>query len=89
MALARDGDVVIAFSTSGSSENLVRAVEYAGQRALVSVAIAGYDGGRVAQQPTLDYSFVVPSNSVHRIQEVQATIAHTLWRMVHAILVEH
>ncbi|MDQ6856355.1 MAG: SIS domain-containing protein, partial [Candidatus Dormibacteraeota bacterium] len=89
IALARDGDVMIAFSTSGSSENLVRAVEYAGQRGLVSVAIAGYDGGQVAQQPTLDHSFVVPSNSVHRIQEVQATIAHTLWRMVHANLVEH
>lgn len=89
IAFARDGDVVIAFSTSGSSENLVRAVQVAHQRGLLTVALAGYDGGRVAREPGLGHSFVVPSNSVHRIQEVQATIAHTLWRMVHATLVKN
>lgn len=88
IALARDDDVVIAFSTSGSSENLVRAVDVAHRRGLLTVALAGYDGGRVAREAGLDHSFVVASNSVHRIQEVQATIAHTLWRMVHANLVK-
>jgi D-sedoheptulose 7-phosphate isomerase len=87
IALAGVGDVVIAFSTSGSSENLVRAVELAHRLGLLTVALAGYDGGRVAREPGLDHSFVVPSDSVHRIQEVQATIAHTLWRMVLANLV--
>ncbi len=89
LALAGTDDLLIAFSTSGSSENLVRAVEVARRRGLLTVAIAGYDGGRVAREPGLDHSFVVSSNSVHRIQEVQATVSHTLWRLVHANLAEN
>jgi D-sedoheptulose 7-phosphate isomerase len=50
-------------------------------RGLLTVGIAGYDGGKMAELDSLDYLFVVPSSSVHRIQEAQTTIYHALWEL--------
>jgi D-sedoheptulose 7-phosphate isomerase len=84
IALGRRGDVVLAVSTSGSSENLVRALQTARRRGMLTVALAGYDGGRMARETSVDHLFVVPSSSVHRIQEVQTTLCHVLCELVHA-----
>lgn len=80
-AMGRPGDIALAVSTSGGSENVIRALEEAGRRGLMTVGLAGYDGGRMAEVG-LDYLFAVPSSSVHRIQEAQTTLYHVLWTLV-------
>ena len=81
IALGRPGDVLVVISTSGASENLVRAARQARRLRLLSVGIAGHDGGRLREDGLLDHLFVVPSSSVHRIQEVQATLYHLLFEL--------
>jgi D-sedoheptulose 7-phosphate isomerase len=78
IALGRPGDVAIAISTSGGSPNVIAAVEEAHRRGLTTVALAGYEGGRLAALDALDHLFVVPSDYIPRIQEAQATIYHLL-----------
>lgn len=80
-AFGRRGDVVVGLSTSGNSTNLVRAFQEASRRGLLTVGLAGYEGGAMAELGSIDHLFVVPSDSVHRIQEAQTTIYHTLWEL--------
>jgi D-sedoheptulose 7-phosphate isomerase len=80
-AFGRAGDIAIGLSTSGNSENLLRGFEEASRRGMLTVGIAGYSGGRMAELDFLDHLFVVPSPSVHRIQEAQTTIYHALWEL--------
>jgi len=82
-AFARAGDIAVGLSTSGNSTNLLRAFDEASRRGLLTVGIAGYDGGRMAELDSIDHLFVVPSPSVHRVQEAQTTIYHTLWELTH------
>jgi D-sedoheptulose 7-phosphate isomerase len=85
-AWGRKGDIAVGLSTSGGSVNVLRAFEEASRRGLVTVGLAGYDGGRMAEADTIDYLFVVPSSSVHRIQEAQTTLYHVLWELTQAAL---
>jgi len=87
-AFSRPGDVALGLSTSGNSDNLIRAFDEAGRRGLLTVGLAGYDGGRMAEAETIDYLFVVPSSSVHRIQEAQTTLYHVLWELTRELLDE-
>lgn len=85
-AFAREGDIAVGLSTSGGSANVVRALEEAGRRGMLTVGLAGYEGGKMAELDALDYLFVVPSASVHRIQEAQTTVYHMLWELTqHAL----
>jgi D-sedoheptulose 7-phosphate isomerase len=77
-AFGMPGDVVIGLSTSGNSPNVVRAFDDAKQMGLTTVGLAGNDGGQMAGIDSIDHLFVVPSASVHRIQEVQTTLYHIL-----------
>jgi len=79
-------DIAVALSTSGNSENLLRGLDEATRRGLLTVGIAGYDGGKMSELDGLDYLFVAPSSSVHRIQEAQTTIYHALWELTLAAL---
>jgi D-sedoheptulose 7-phosphate isomerase len=85
-AFGRAGDIAVGLSTSGNSANLVRAFDEAGRRGLLTIGIAGYDGGKMAELDSIDYLFVVPSPSVHRIQEAQTTLYHALWELTAAAL---
>lgn len=76
--LVRADDVVVAISTSGSSRNVVAALEEAHGREALTVAITGYDGGLLATLPWLDHLFVVASDYIPRLQEAHATIYHLL-----------
>lgn len=88
IAFGRAGDVVLAVSTSGNSENLIRGVREAHRRGLRTIALCGYDGGRIARETSIDHCFVVRSSSVHRIQEVQMTLYHLLLELVQRALAE-
>ena len=84
--LARPGDMALAVSTSGKSPNLVQALETARELELLTIAFTGKDGGRL---PDLaEYCFVVPSFSIHRIQETHVTLYHIVWDLVHVALGE-
>lgn len=80
-AFGRATDIAVGLSTSGNSANLLRAFDEAGRRGLLTIGIAGYDGGKMAELDSIDYLFVVPSPSVHRIQEAQTTLYHALWEL--------
>jgi D-sedoheptulose 7-phosphate isomerase len=80
-AFGRGQDIAVGLSTSGNSANLIRAFDEAARRGLLTVGIAGYDGGKMAESDGIDYLFVVPSPSVHRIQEAQTTLYHALWEL--------
>jgi len=80
------GDMALAVSTSGKSPNLIYALEQANEQEMLSIAWLGKDGGRLAE--IADYSLVVPSYSIHRIQEVHATLVHVAWDLIHMALGE-
>ncbi len=85
-ASARRGDIAVGLSTSGNSNNVIAAFDEAARRGLVTVGFAGYDGGQMAEAETIDHLFVVPSPSVHRIQEAQTTLYHALWELTQQAL---
>jgi D-sedoheptulose 7-phosphate isomerase len=82
IAHARPGDIAVGFSTSGSSRNLLTAFAEARRRDLLTVGLAGYDGGEMARSGDGDHGLVVESPSVHRIQEAQAAVCYELWRLL-------
>jgi D-sedoheptulose 7-phosphate isomerase len=75
-ALGKPGDVAIGITTSGASENVVRALEAAKSSGLVAAALAGRDGGRL--NGLADPLLIVPSTTTARIQEMHITIGHML-----------
>ena len=83
---ARRGDMALALSTSGQSPNLLHALEVARELGLMTIAFTGKDGGRLATLS--DYAFVVPSFSIHRIQETHVALYHVVWDLVHVVLGE-
>jgi D-sedoheptulose 7-phosphate isomerase len=85
-SLSQEGDVVIALSTSGSSQNILKAMDVAKRKKLTTVAFTGAKGEKFASRAT--YSFIVPSDNTARIQETHITLAHVLCQMVEEILFE-
>ncbi len=82
IAHASAGDIALGISTSGNSRNLLEAFGQARLRGLLTVGIAGYDGGAMRADPNVAYCIVVAADSVHRVQETQAAIGYALWRAV-------
>lgn len=80
-ANGRAADIAIGLSTSGGSENVLRGFAEATRRGMLTIGLAGYDGGKMAETDTIKYLFVMPSSSVHRIQEAQTTTYHVLWEL--------
>jgi D-sedoheptulose 7-phosphate isomerase len=82
IAYGRPDDVLLAISTSGNSENVIAALEEARRRGLATVAMVGYDGGRVAAEGLADHVIVTRSEHIPRIQEAQASAFHALRELV-------
>jgi D-sedoheptulose 7-phosphate isomerase len=78
IAQSRPGDVAVAISTSGGSRNVIAALEEARKRDLMTVALLGYDGGEIKRRGLADHAVVVESDYIPRIQEVQASVYHTM-----------
>lgn len=85
-ANGRAGDIAVGLSTSGGSANVLRGLEEATRRGMLTIGLAGYDGGKMAEADTIDHLFVMPSSSVHRIQEAQTTTYHVLWELTQLAL---
>lgn len=75
-ALGNPGDVFIGFSTSGNSENILRAVSACKEEELITIGFLGKDGGQLAS--LCDYSVIVPSNTTARVQEIHEIIIHLI-----------
>jgi len=82
IAYGAAGDALLALSTSGNSRNVIEALAEARRRALVTIAMVGYDGGRVASEELADHVVVTRSEHIPRIQEAQASAYHTLRELV-------
>jgi D-sedoheptulose 7-phosphate isomerase len=82
IAYGRPGDVAVALSTSGGSANIAAALAEARRRGLVTVALLGYDGGRIAAEGLADHVIVAPSEHIPRIQEAHATAYHVLRELI-------
>jgi D-sedoheptulose 7-phosphate isomerase len=74
--LARPGDVLAAFSTSGGSPSILNALRAARERGVTTVALLGKGGG--AARPLADRPIVVPSDNSARIQEIHGLILHAI-----------
>jgi D-sedoheptulose 7-phosphate isomerase len=87
IAQARRGDGLIGLSTSGNSDNLVKAFVKAKEMGVTTVGLAGMSGGEMSKIG-LDHCLVVETDSIHRIQECHVTIYHILWDLVHTLLAD-
>ena len=86
-ALGREGDLLVALSTSGNSKNVLRAVEAANQRGIATVGLLGKGGG--ALRDLVDIAIVVPhAQTSDRIQEVHIKILHGVIEAVERRLFE-
>jgi len=84
IAYGREGDALAVLSTSGNSENLIAALGEARSRGLSTVAMVGYDGGRIAAEGLADHVVVTRSQNIPRIQEAQASAYHVLRELIEA-----
>ena len=83
-AFCRAGDVLIAISTSGESENVIKAVEFSRVQGIKSIALTGAKGGRLAEK--VDLAIKIPSDNVQRIQECHITVGHILCELIESAL---
>ena len=74
--MGQEGDLFIGISTSGNSQNIINAFSSAKEKGIITVALTGRDGGKMAQMA--DFAIVVPSNDTPRIQESHILIGHIL-----------
>lgn len=85
-AIGRSGDVALGISTSGTSANIVGALETARARGLRTIALTGRDGGVVGR--LADIHINVPSDSTPRVQEVHRTLLHVICDLVERAFTE-
>ncbi|MCG3163706.1 MAG: Phosphoheptose isomerase [Acidobacteria bacterium] len=89
IALGREGDALLAISTSGNSENLLSACATARRMKIATIGFSGGDGGRMVEMQAeglLDFCLNAPTSSVHRIQETHVTLYHIVWDLTHTFL---
>jgi len=84
--LARDGDILLAISTSGNSINIIEALKFAESKGIYSLGFLGGDGGSAINYCTK--AFVVPSDKTARIQEMHITAGHAVIEYVEARLIK-
>lgn len=82
IASALAGDALLALSTSGNSRNVIEALAEARARGLLTIAMVGYDGGRIASEQLADHVVITRSEHIPRIQEAQASAYHALRELV-------
>jgi D-sedoheptulose 7-phosphate isomerase len=86
IAYGHRGDIALGISTSGNSTNVLAALEQAKKQGLLTVGLAGYDGGKMLHAAAIDFCINAPSDHIPRIQEAQATVYHALLEVIHTVL---
>jgi D-sedoheptulose 7-phosphate isomerase len=86
IAFGRAGDIALGISTSGNSSNVLVAFEQAKKQGLLTIGLAGYDGGKMLHSPAVDFCINAPSDHIPRIQEAQATVYHALLEVIHTVI---
>jgi D-sedoheptulose 7-phosphate isomerase len=86
IAFGRTGDIALGISTSGNSSNVLVAFEQAKKQGLLTIGLAGYDGGKMMHTPAVDFCINAPSDHIPRIQEAQATVYHALLEVIHTLI---
>ncbi|HZQ76393.1 MAG TPA: SIS domain-containing protein [Acidimicrobiia bacterium] len=81
-------DIALGVSADGRCANVRRGLEEARALGLLTVALAGGDGGELAANPAVDHLIVVPSDDPEIVKEVHVTAYHILWELVH-VFFEH
>jgi D-sedoheptulose 7-phosphate isomerase len=79
-ALLDPGDVVLGISASGNSPNVLRAIEFANRKHAATVALTGFDGGRLARIARV--AVVVPGRDIKKIEDIHLMLVHII---VHAL----
>ena len=78
--LGREGDILVGLSTSGNSENILRAFEICREKGVKTIALTGADGGKMKE--LADLLINVPSTDTPRIQEAHITVGHIICELV-------
>ena len=86
--LADPVDIALGVTADGRCANVVRGFEEARRLGLLTVALAGGDGGGLVGNPAVDHVVVVPSGDAEVVKEVHVTVYHVLWELVH-VFFEH
>jgi D-sedoheptulose 7-phosphate isomerase len=76
----KEGDILICFSTSGKSKNVIKAIGVAKNKGAIIVSFIGNDGGEM--KDISDYNLIIPSNNTARIQECHTLLGHTILEIV-------
>ncbi len=84
--IGQKGDMLFVISTSGNSQNLIKAVDTAKSLGLLTVGLLGADGGKLAK--AVDRSLIIPHPSTQRVQEEHIFIIHTLVELVEGDLIK-
>jgi D-sedoheptulose 7-phosphate isomerase len=82
IAYGLHGDALLALSSSGSSSNVIAALAEARRMGLLTIALVGYDGGRIGAEHLADHVVITRSEHIPRIQEAQASAYHVLRELV-------
>ena len=83
-AYGQAGDLLIAISTSGKSENVIRACYKAKEQEMITFALLGKTGGKI--NDFCDYQLIVPGNTTDRIQEIHIAVLHIIVETIERIL---
>ena len=84
-AHVKKDDIFLGISTSGNSENVLKAVEIAKQKGAITSALLGKDGGKIARK--VDYPIIIPCDVTARIQETHICIIHIICELIETPLV--
>jgi D-sedoheptulose 7-phosphate isomerase len=82
IAYGLPGDALLALSTSGNSGDVIEALRQAREQGLLTIAMVGYDGGRIGSEGLADHVVITRSEHIPRIQEAQASAYHALRELV-------
>lgn len=79
-ALSDSGDVLIALSTSGNSQNIINAAKYCKKKEIIIVSLTGFDGGELKKKS--DFNINIPVNCTQRVQEMHILVGHIICDLI-------
>lgn len=82
--MGRKGDILVGISTSGNSQNIIKAFDVCQEKEIITIALTGHSGGRMGEMA--DYSLIVPSDDTPRIQEAHILLGHIICEIVESAI---